>query len=267
MGVLMAAAVVMAGAVTTPTASQEADAEVVEVRGSAFGFFADLQLDFDTGPNAAAGGQSLLGASGTGTEGGSPQQFSFGPEPEVVLPPEGGGPFTDSLTNEVIDVPDPAPDGLIDSSEVSTEGALGADGFVRSSSVTTGFNVGGVVATSLASECESTPAGTSGSAEILGIVFSEEGAQDFPDPAPNTVLTDDDIPSLGSDITITLNAQETVDIDGVPTLVVTAVRVDAAPGGDSPSDGVLEIGQSACGVLAATATPATPVPVAPAFTG
>ena len=266
-GLFVGVVVVMAGAVTSPSASQEV--EVTEVRGSAFGLFGDLDFSFPDVPNGAEseGGPGSIFAGNEGqTEGAVPVgSFEFGPAPEVVLPPEGGGPITDSLTDVVLDFPEPFEDGFVESFVVSTEGALGAAGFARSSSETGNADVGGIFASSITSECEATSAGRTGSSELLDLVINDTDLGDLT-PEPNTVLDSDDIPGLGDDITLTLNAQETIDADGVETLVVTGLRIDAAEGGTSPSDGIMEISQSTCGVLAA-AQPAAPVAVTPAFTG
>jgi hypothetical protein len=269
--VLLVSVVVMAGAVTSPTASQEAAIEVAEVRGSAFGLFIDVEITLPPPPGAAeaeGNGLDAFEAVGVEPEGAEPAGgVALGPIPEVVLPADGGGPFTDSLVNEAIDFPAPITDGFVEAANVSTEGALGADGFARSSAEMLGADISGIVASSITSECEATLDGASGSAELLDLEFSEVPLGDVT-PAPNTVLDNSDIPTIGTDITITLNAQETVVVDGVETLVVTALRVEAAVGGNSPTDGLLEVGQSACGVLAvAEATPAAPTPITPAFTG
>jgi hypothetical protein len=265
---LLLGTVVVAMSLASPAASQEAEVEAVG--GGAFGIFADLQV---TPPDAGAteedGSVSFIAGGESTSDEATPEglavDIDIAPQPEVVLPPEGGGPFTDSVANFVVDFPEPILDGFVESFDVSTEGALGSGGFARSSAEGLGVALSGIDASAITSSCESTLAGSTGDSEMVDFVIGEADIDGSPEP--NTVLDDSDIPTLGDDVTITLNAQETVEIDGIETFVVTAVRVEAAPGGTSPTDGIFEVAQSRCGVLAGAATPAVPTVVTPSFTG
>jgi hypothetical protein len=264
---LLLGTVVVAASLTSPAASQEGDVEAVG--GGAFGIFADLQVTPPKPGAVEADGSVSFLAAGDSSEEATPEglavDIDIAPQPEVVLPPEGGGPFTDSVANFVVDFPDPILDGFVESFDVSTEGALGSGGFARSSAEGVGVALSGIDAASITSSCESTLAGSTGDAELVDFEIGGEAVDGSPEP--NTVLDDSDIPTLGDDVTITLNAQETVEIDGIETFVVTAIRVEAAPGGTSPTDGIFEVAQSRCGVLPGTATPAVPTVVTPTFTG
>lgn len=199
--------------------------------------------------------------SASASDVGAQQLIEFGPAPTVTLPPEGGGPFTDSLAD--VEVPEAGTVGALD---VSTEGALGPAGFAVASARATDMDAAEIAADVLASECEATPEGVTGSSTIVGLSFDGEPVDVPEDPDPNTVLTDAEIPNLGSGVTITLNEQELVEGDDGERLVVTAMRV-VAEEGDQLARGELYVSRSECGVSLVTPAPPAPVPAPVTFAG
>lgn len=122
-----------------------------------------------------------------------------GPAPSVTLPAAGGGPFTASQLSA--NVPGVLSAGLID---VSTQGGLGAAGFVRSSAQIANVSAltGTVTASSVGSSCAIDAAGVvTGSTTLVNALLL--GGSLAAKPAPNTVVA---IPLVG---TITLNEQTT----------------------------------------------------------
>src|SRR5262245_24222246 len=238
--------------------------DVVSVEGSAEGLF--IAIDIVVPGEAGTGGADVspfaaASASDVGTE-----QFDveFGPAPTVTLPPQGGGPFTDSLADTSVDQSPGIIFATIGLSEVSTQGALGATGNARSSSTSTDVLLGGLTgfeASEISSECEATAAGGTADTTISDLEFALLPIDLPENPAPNTVLTDADIPTLGSGVTVVLNEQEIVTDATGTHVVVTAFHLTAVEG-NQPARGELTLGRSVCGL-----TSVAPIVVAPTFTG
>lgn len=232
--------------------------DVVSVSGEASGLFVAVDL---VQPLAAS--QPSFFTDGDAGDAGDPvdaQQLDveFGPAPIVTLPPEGGGPITDSLAD--VDVDDL---GIftVAALEVSTEGALGTAGNARSSSSALGLYLGGLTADEASSTCEATSAGATADTTIIGLAGFEDEPIDVPEhPAPNTALTSAEIPNLDVGVTVFLNEQELVTDATGSHVVVTALRIESVSESDILGD--LYVGRSECGV-----TTVAPVIVEPTFTG
>jgi hypothetical protein len=210
--------------------SPRADAatEVVEVEGSAFGIAADLNL------------------------------VVIPRTPSVELPPEGGGPITDSVANF-----GSGPALLeIDLLEVATQGALGPSGFARSSATLTDFNFQLIGAELIEVECESGLAGPTGTTTLADVVTSPDLTIPDLTPEPNTEIP---VPNIG---TVTLNRQvvsgDRIEVTGIVIELENALNLD----------GTIEVGQAVCGVSTADVpedgeAPAgeTPIAAEPSFTG
>lgn len=153
LGVAVSAAILALVASTAP-----ALANVVTVGGSAFGESLSL----------AATGHTPI---------------AYGPVPNVILPPTGGGPFTKHVSSV-------GTAGIltIGSANVSTQGALGAGGSVQSSASLANIAVfGGEAAVgSISSRCTSTQSGSTGSSAITRLVV--DGETFTPSATPNLVL-------------------------------------------------------------------------------
>ena len=221
--------------------------EVVEVEGSAFALFVQGETP-DPVPSPPA---ALTPANGEAT----PQAvLAFGPAPFVELPPEGGGPITDSFANVNLAL------GLLTSGigEASTEGSLGPDGTVASSASLADLDIaeGTASASLISAECTSGLDGPDGSSSIVEGQIDGNPLPASPDP--NTVI---DLGPLGS---ITLNRQV---VDG-DRIEVTAIAVELTA---FEFTGTLEIAQAVCGVTTADIPeePAAEGPIAaePVFTG
>lgn len=181
---------VVVGATLVLTAAPALSDDVLAVKGSAYG-------------------ERILVTPPTGT------RVSSGPMPTVKLRSSGG-----EVSNSLASVDQP---GLLSTGvlTVTSEGALGPEGFVRSSAEVAGVSIvdGAVAAEVVRSECESTTAGSIGSTTLVGATVL--GATIEVNPAPNTVIP---LPGIG---TLTLNEQRgrTTYTDGRTTLTVNAVRL------------------------------------------
>lgn len=152
--------------------------------------------------------------------------ISSGPSPSVILPPEGGGPFTKALASVNVA-------GLLTAStlDVSTEGQRpGADAFVESSAAALRADIGGglIVFERIASECRSDGSGSSASTTIVKIVVNGQTLVNL-QPAPNTEIG---IPGVG---VLVLNEQIASDsptvahpLGGFTQFGDTSVTVNAA---------------------------------------
>lgn len=108
---------------------------------------------------------------------------SVGALPTVSLPPEGGGPFTESLLSA--NLAGLAPLGL---ARVSTEGNS-AVGSAKSSAATADVGVAGLVTASVArSRCSATTTGADGSASVVDLVVAGIPVSAV-DAGPNTSIT------------------------------------------------------------------------------
>lgn len=107
---------------------------------------------------------------------------SVGALPTVSLPPEGGGPFRESLLSA--NLAGLAPVGL---GRVSTEGNS-AVGSAKSSAATVDVGVAGLVTASVArSRCSATTAGADGSASVVDLVVAGIPVSTV-DAGPNTSI-------------------------------------------------------------------------------
>ena len=130
------------------------------------------------------------------------EQDEVGPDPEVELPPEGGGPLKDSegslkLTIEGSTFP------VAEDLEVETEGATGSTGFARSEATAENVDALIAVADKIDTECSADLTGIRGSTRIEDGEFEDfddfDGTgpptiRDIPEhPDANEVLTDEDL--------------------------------------------------------------------------
>lgn len=240
-----------------PATAQNDEAEVSEVRGHASGIFVELDAFLD----------------------GTSFDATFGPEPSVSLPPEGGGPFTDSLAEAILDgAPDDINDVLGFDFEVSTEGALGTDGFAESSSELNAdlFN-DAFLAEVISTECRTDLVdGPTGSTTVLGGEFShpDDGPSSVPEnPEPNTVLIDfefDDVENGTGDIVsilMVLNEQTVTDNDITVVGLSLFIDIQELEGGQIVEELLIEatVAESSCG-LDITEPPEPPEPIEPTTT-
>ncbi|MGH9026617.1 MAG: hypothetical protein ACRDWD_10980 [Acidimicrobiia bacterium] len=223
----VATGAVVAGAI--PGDSQEtAGFSATQVGGSAFGVQADVtrgffdeggaMLDVEGLLDATRNGdreaaEQILSDAGVDVNASAPQgaavSASVGPVPTVTLPPEGGGPFTDSVPGVDLAV-GPVSIEISGGIDVLTEGAIGRGGFSTSSSRVTSFNPGEFktllfAADLLETECSADIA--SGPRGSTRFTAGESLDGDIPDlPAPNTVLLDEskEVSSGGGSILIDL---------------------------------------------------------------
>lgn len=108
---------------------------------------------------------------------------SVGAMPSVSLPPEGGGPYSESLLSANL-----AGLASVQGAKVSTEGNSGI-GSAKSSASTAHASIAGVVTASLArSSCSATRASAEGSASIDGLVVAGIPISTV-DIGPNTSIT------------------------------------------------------------------------------
>jgi hypothetical protein len=179
----LAAALVAGGLVAAAAAPSGGQTqEVVEVRGDAYGIFVEVQTDITGGDELPFGDliaaandgdqariESLLEGAGVDLESVASQpnpqgtiSLTFGPTPEVTLPPEGGS-FSDSeLDINLLDLL------LIGIAEVSTEGELGPNGFAQSDATLTRFSVPEIFGIEvLNANCNADLEGVSGGTNIL----------------------------------------------------------------------------------------------------
>lgn len=210
-----------------------------------------------------------------------PIEFQDGPTPLVELPPEGGA-DTDAVPELDYDIEGDAFQ-LAGPIEVSTEGALGESGSVRSAARVAEANGLFVYAEAVEVEChggfdESALYSTSttitgGESEILPEALPES-------PEPNTVITDSfEQPTGGGvlaiDFEIGLNEQSWGDEGGVSvTGMRTSYVVEFVPAEGEPelvADFSFTFGHASCGLTIGDAAGedevAPPVRVTPRFTG
>jgi hypothetical protein len=225
---------------------------------------------------------------------------SFGPEPSVALPPEGG-----SVSDEVVDLEEEL-DGLTLSAalvEVAAEGELGPDGFATAETsvadlaleadvrlvteVATAVQVVEpkpqlISVETITGTCEADLDGVSGSTSLVNAnVFGEDLSGE---PEPNTPFGP--IAFGGASVSGTLNHQ-VENADGSLSVTPLVLEVVAPVNGndgppvavenDHDGDGdvvfTLRVGPATCGVVEGEQpadgepTPAQPVVVTPVFTG
>lgn len=233
---------------------------VVAVSGSAQGLFVALDVA-GTAVTSDAPSPLLAADPATGDEVGAEQfDVEFGPAPSVTLPTEGGGPVTDSLSSIVVPQSPTTTFATLGLSEVSTEGALGTTGNVRSSSTNTRLAMDPFTATAVASDCSASAAGGTATSTLTDLRFTGAATVDLPtNPAPNTVLTAAQLPGLGTGVTVILNQQQIVTDATGTRVVVTALHITAGPG-DQLGRGETYVGRSECGVVLGAVA-------APTFTG
>jgi hypothetical protein len=261
---------------------------VIAVSGHAIGIFSQFQFEeqvFDTSAvlDAVQAGDSaaleqLLAAAGVDVSGDgdvTPQvveTITAGPTPEVTLPPEGGGPFTDSAPSSSFGPP--VDEQLTGPLNVSTEGALGPAGFAASTAViedVNGDEFSDLVfdADLVEVQCRSDlPGGPTGSTRIVnGIDVNDDPVPEL--PAPNTLLVDEvlETPVGGGILRITLRLVVNEQTVGANDITVVGARAFALlefeMEGQDPEFGTQTdtvIGETQCGVVPG-------VVLAPTFTG
>jgi len=174
--------------------------EVVKVSGEAFGAEGEFEaLLIDTGSvdlsallTAARIGDTttshgILEAAVSNVAASNGSNLTFhdevGPEPEVELPREGGGPISDSEQGLDLDV-EGVPLNIADEAEVETEGRVGAKGFAESSATASGLGNNDFI-DEIETECRADLAELEGSTRIVS------DSDQFPKhPEENTVLED-----------------------------------------------------------------------------
>ena len=158
---------------------------------------------------------------------------SVGAVPSVSLPPEGGGPYSESLLSANL-----AGLASVQGAKVSTEGNSGI-GSAKSSASTAHVSIAGVVTASLArSSCSATRDGAEGASSIDGLVVAGIPISTV-DIGPNTSVT---LP-VGK---VILNEQQQT---SGSQIVVNAVHVTL----NAPLvSGDVVIAQSRCAVRAST---------------
>lgn len=290
---IAALAALVVGAVAAPGASQAAPPpppppSVIAVSGHAVGIFSQLQFDDEVVDTSAvleamragdsAALEELLTSAGIDISGEgdvTPQvveTLTVGPEPEVTLPPEGGGPFTDSLPSSGFGAPVDAQ--LTGPLAVSTEGALGPAGYAASTASieeVNGEEFADLVfsADLVEVECRSDlPGGPTGSTRFVdGIDFFDDPLPELPEP--NTVLVDEvlEIPLGAGVLRATLQLVGNEQTVGANDITVVGARAFALieflvdgvdPEFVSQTDTV--IGETQCGVVPG-------VVLEPTFTG
>jgi hypothetical protein len=243
-GALVSLAFVAAPPVTAQPSTDDAETPTVtSVIGSADGLYVGAQL--------------------------GPPTFdfvTFGPEPSVTLPPEGG-----SVSDEVADVSFPAAFDLrAELVAVAAEGEVGPDGFATAEvTVAELSDIGGPIAEAITGTCSADLDGVTGSSTLVGL---ELGGEDLSgEPEPNTSFGP--ITVDGWVLSGTLN-QQVENPDGslsVTPLVYEIVEGEGEPNGPEPGELILEleIGPVTCGVVEGEPEPepAEPVVVTPVFTG
>jgi hypothetical protein len=291
----LAAAVLAVAVAATPSGGQAPTPVVEEVSGGAYGIFGEARSDLLVPPSppairalvqAAADEDAAAASAGLTSVGADPAAASasvapeavvadVGPIPEVTLPPEGGGPISDSASS--IDF-----DGVLvgDSADVTTEGALGPDGFAAATAALSDYDLLGLLGGgAILTECLADLDGTAGTTELIdagGIIsgpFETNPAPNTPSPfnVDITFPVDADGTTLTVQYLTTLNEQITngteLTVNGLHTFL--SVRVD--PEGPGVGDAELVIfeieaiaSQSRCGVVEGVVDPIDPVdPVGP----
>jgi hypothetical protein len=233
-GALVSLAFVAAPPVTAQPSTDDAETPTVtSVIGSADGLFVEVVL-----------------------EDGSPA--SFGPEPSVTLPPEGG-----SVSDELVDLVVNDVQTSAELVSVAAEGELGPDGFATAEVTVLEWGQGrpGTGADATTATCEADLDGVSGTttlvnAQVLGEDLSEE-------PEPNTPIGPIDLGD-GFEISGMLNGQ-VENPDG--SLSVTPLFAQLTDSGHVIL--TIQIGPVTCGVVEGEPEPepAEPVVVTPVFTG
>ena len=273
--VLGAAATLVVGISAIPSGSQTtptAGTSVVAVSGHATGVFVDFAVDPEvvdlSTTDFLTPSVDVAAASGD-VSAAAFEHFTAGPAPTVTLPPEGGGPFTDSLPSLDIELPGEDPLQVSGAVNVSTEGALGAAGRAASTARVEDFGDEGGSALGMSAElvdvaCSSDlTAGPVGTTHIAdGLLILDEGSPDpIPeDPAPNTVLVDEtrDIPGEQPDELIRIQIrivanEQTVGANDITVrgLHLTATFSLVEVGGPEIVFETVEeiIGETACGVV------------------
>ena len=235
--------------------------EVVEVEGSAFGILIDVEAPEPVpSPPPSADEAAPTAQQGEATPAQIP--IVLGPVPTVTLPPEGGGPITDSFAGFDFGAEANAT-FRGDLMEVSTEGALGPDGFARSSATVADFIVGEIIVRAALVDvgCESTATGPTGSTALASLDIPTAGINDEDlSPDPNTVIPlEIQNVQFGQ---VTLNRQV---VDG-NRIEVTGMMIELT---DAFITGTIEVGQAVCGVTTAEIPEAAEGPIAaePSFAG
>jgi len=235
-GLVALSAVVFAAA---PTAGAQTST-VTSVIGSANGLFADLEVV-----------TSVV------------DPLTFGPEPAVTVPSEGG-----SVSEEILGVEEVVPGALRLSAALvraSAEGAVGPAGFATAESTVAdvelqeqdSVQVGAILeAEAVTATCAADLDGVSGSTTLVGA--SVLGTALDAEPEPNTEL-EITLPGTLAEVGVTLNRQ-VENPDG--SLSVTALVIEVNIG-EGFITGTLEVGPATCGVVEGE-VPASPPAPAPA---
>jgi len=214
---------------------------VTSVIGSADGLFVDLVVDVDF---------PVI------------EPLTFGPEPTVTLPPDGG-----SVSEEVLSVDESV--GLISLTAglltTSAQGALGPAGNASAESTVADLALGEeltaeqltdpiIAAELISATCAADLTGVSGTTTLVGAsVLGETLAVE---PEPNTEI-EVEIPGVAT-VGVTLNRQ-VQNPDGSLSVTALALEIDVA----GLVTGTLEIGPATCGVIEGE-VPAPPPAPAPA---
>ncbi|MGH9049297.1 MAG: choice-of-anchor P family protein, partial [Acidimicrobiia bacterium] len=215
---------------------------VTSVIGSADGLFVDLEVEIidDIIESEEVTAQQL--------------DLTFGPEPSVTLPPEGG-----SVSEQVLNVDEEV--GVIGLTAAvltaAAEGALGPDGFATAESTVADvalfedlipiLDVGAqqfedpfLAAELISATCSADLSGVTGSTSLVGASVLGESLE--VEPEPNTEF-EIPIPS-GSSISGTLNRQ-VENPDGSLSVTAIVLEIDLL----GLVSGTLEIGPATCGVV------------------
>ncbi|MGH9048697.1 MAG: choice-of-anchor P family protein [Acidimicrobiia bacterium] len=225
-------------AVVAAPAARAQTPTVASVIGSADGLFVDLDINVDDSPG-----------------------LTFGPEPSVTLPPQGG-----SVSDQVASVSETVAFVSLtaDLLRVSAEGALGPDGFATAESTVADIElqeldslfIGGIVgAEAITATCSADLSGVSGSTTLVGASVLDTALDVEPEPNTEFAIAID-----GAEVSGILNRQ-VENPDG--SLSVTALVLEIVIGDDIIT-GTLEIGPATCGVVEGIELPAEEVVPAPA---
>ncbi len=231
---------------------------VTSVIGSADGLFVELDLVVND------------------TEVGALQDISFGPEPTVTLPSEGG-----SVSEEVLDVDESAGPISLTAAvlRAAAEGALGPQGFATAESTVTDLELAEeelngpvgvqqltepILAVELINaDCAADLTGVSGSTTLVGATVLGETLT--AEPEPNTEL-EVEIPGVAT-VGVTLNRQ-VQNPDGSLSVTALVLEINVL----DLVTGTLQVGPATCGVVegleaAPASAPAQAVPAQVRFTG
>ena len=232
----MALGVVMAVGTAILALSGSSVADVTAVSGRAFGASVSISLF------------------------GSPP-FTFGPAPEVNLPPTGGLETASLPSMRSAPPGNPPPVVFLETGllSVSTSGQPGPVGSSTSSSTVTNPNALSdfIVATQIAATCTSTEAGSTGTTTLTNAVFTNgTDVRNLPvNPAPNTIIEGVQ-PDVNDTFQVIFNEQVVT-----PTsIIVNAVRIRLL----GPSAvGEIIIGHVECDVTVVPSTTVPPTTVTP----